>query len=345
MNEVPDMPTSSHGALPNLFIPGAMKSGTTALAAALARHPDIFVIPIKEPMFFAQRPDSTEKLSELLSPVGPDWNSMTPHRLHDHLDIRTFAKAFAPGKHKRYRVDASTMYLCSPDAIEKARAAVPEAKFIAVLRDPYERAFSAFHYYQAHRREPETTFTQAILHERAGKRKDWAYGWRYFGTSLYADQIERLFAAVPEPDRLVMTMKDLVASDGLERVFAFLGLPSHGITLQPENRTLIPEGRVARAAVRLLNNHRIGSALRRSVPPGAMGPLLKVVRLLRNIAYTNGVPPPAMSDSEKAIMADAFEPDLDRLERLLQRDLSSWRYRPSTPERMEIARQATSCTS
>ena len=44
--------------LPNLFLPGVMKGGTTSLAATLELHPDVFLIAMKEPNFFAQRPNS-----------------------------------------------------------------------------------------------------------------------------------------------------------------------------------------------------------------------------------------------------------------------------------------------
>lgn len=316
------------GVLPNLIIPGAMRAGTTALAAALDKHPDIFVIAMKEPMFFAQRPESVEKLDELLSPDRPRWNSLTPERANNHLDYRKYTESFAPGKGKRYRVDASTTYLSSPDAIRLARTAAPDARFIAVLRDPYKRAFSAYQYQRSHHREPAATFAEAILHERDGKRSDWAYGWRYLGTSLYAEQVERLFAAVPASDRLVITMEDMLAADGMGRIFAFLGLDSRGIALERENAALVPQGGLARMAAQLLNNHRVGATLRKVLPQGAIGPLRRAVRTMRNLVHRNAAPPPSMTDNDRALIADIIEPDIDRLERLLGRDLSQWRYRP-----------------
>ena len=54
--------------LPYLFLPGVMEGGTTSLAATLELHPDVFLIAMKEPNFFAQRPESREKLYQLLSP-------------------------------------------------------------------------------------------------------------------------------------------------------------------------------------------------------------------------------------------------------------------------------------
>lgn len=313
--------------LPNLIIPGAMKAGTTSLAATLALHSEVFVIPIKEPMFFAQRPESAEKLNEMPSPDGASYDSVTPHATNDYLAREVFESAFAPGESARYRVDASTMYLQSPDAIRLARQMVPDTKFIAVLRDPYKRAYSAFQYQQSRRREPAASFAEAIAHERSGAREGWAYGWRHLFTSLYADQIERLFAEVPEEDRMVVLLEDIVGDGGMEKVYDFLGLEAERIDLVFENETVLPQGGAKELGAKLLNDARIGRRIRALLPQSAIGPLRKVVGALRRQVYKGGSKPEGIGAEDRVLIADALEPNIDRLEKLLDRDLSHWRHR------------------
>ena len=312
--------------LPNLIIPGAMKAGTTSLAATLECHPEVFVIPIKEPMFFAQRPQSAEKLNELLSPDAASYDSVTPHSTNDYLEQSAFEAAFRPGEHARYRVDASTMYLQSPDAIRLAREMVPDAKFIAVLRNPYARAYSAYQYQQSRGRAAADSFEEAIAHERSGARDNWAYGWRHLYSSLYASQIERLFQAVPEEDRLVVLLEDIIGEGGMDRIYDFLGLDTHRIDLRFENETVLPSGKAKEMGAKLLNDARIGRSIRKFLPQSAIGPLRSVVGGLRKQVYKGGNKPGKISAEHSALLASDIEPDIDRLETLLGRDLSHWRH-------------------
>ncbi|WP_279351326.1 sulfotransferase [Erythrobacter litoralis] len=311
--------------LPNLIVPGAMKAGTTALAATLGAHPDIFVHPMKEPMFFAQTPQSRERLCDLLSPDGTSYTTVTPHETRDFLDVETFADSFAGGEDVRYRLDASTMYLQSPDAIAGARQTIPDTKFVAVLRDPYERAYSAYNYQRSRMREPAGTFAEAIAHERSGARDGWAYGWRYIFTSLYADQIARLFAAVPVEDRLVMLFDNIVGEEGMGEVWRFLDLAPIRPELKVANETVLPQGKAARMAASLLNNQQLGGRIRRVLPTAMVRPLRRTVSALRGIVAKTGSRPDPMTAADRVLMSDLIEPDIDRLERLLGRDLTDWR--------------------
>ncbi len=312
--------------LPNLFVPGAMKAGTTSLAAALDQHPQIALHPFKEPMYFAQTPASREKLYELLSPDGESYDRVTPHNSISYVDLETYLSGFAGAQDARYRLDASTMYLQSPDAIALARAASPDARFIAVLRDPYARAYSAYQYQRSRMREPAATFAEAIAHERSGARDTWMYGWRYVFSSLYFEQVARLFAEVPEAERLVVFFEDLVGAGGLDPVFRFLGLPSHDIGMVFENETVLLEGTAARAAARLTHNQRLGRVVRGVLPASAVASVRSAVAVARKFVYRSGTRPAPMTSADRALMSDLVEPDLDRLERLLDRDLSAWRF-------------------
>ena len=311
--------------LPNLFLPGVMKGGTTSLAATLELHPDVFLIAMKEPNFFAQRPESREKLYELLSPDSSTYKSVTPHQTIDYLEREVYEEAFQLGKDTRWRMDASAMYMASPDAIRLAQEMIPDAKFVTVLRNPYARAYSAFQYQQSRQREPAPTFAQAITEEREGKRDNWAYGWRYLHTSLYADQVERLFAAVPEENRLTLLMEEIVGEGGLDPIYDFLGLDDHRIDLVFENETLLPRGRLKRFAAKMLHNPRIGRPIRGLLPQSAIAFYRSVNAKMRDQIHKGGEKPGKITAEDRALLAADIEPDIDRLEKLLGRGLSIWR--------------------
>ena len=112
---------------PNFFIVGGVKCGTTSLAAALNKHPKIFIPSEKEPHFFAT--DVGFKRSE------------------EYLRLyRDASNAIALG-------DASTGYLYDANAGRRIREFDPNSKVIIMLRNPADAAFSLWQYMQVNGNE------------------------------------------------------------------------------------------------------------------------------------------------------------------------------------------------
>jgi Sulfotransferase domain len=107
---------------PNLFVIGAMKSGTTSLAQYLSLHPQIFVPNVKEPFHFS-REENWEK--------GND----------------NYMKLFCDATNEKYLVDASTDYTKRPKYSNVSKRIYefnPDSKLIYLLRDPFERLVSNY---------------------------------------------------------------------------------------------------------------------------------------------------------------------------------------------------------
>ncbi|HAB36846.1 MAG TPA: hypothetical protein DCE52_02385 [Rhodobacteraceae bacterium] len=100
--------------LPNLFIIGAPKCGTTALASWLSIHPEIFAPATKEPHHF-----SAEYCLTSLS-----------------LDYKKLYQNWSCNE--KWAIDASVWYLHSPTAVPNILAAQPDARFIVLLRSPLQ---------------------------------------------------------------------------------------------------------------------------------------------------------------------------------------------------------------
>src|SRR3712207_3472590 len=109
--------------LPNFFILGAAKAGTTALYHYLKQHPQVYMSPIKETNFFAL-------MGEPVDFCGPgDRDYIGRFSITDlegyHGQFRDAAGAAAVG-------DASPLYLYSPKAPWRIREFVPDARLIAI---------------------------------------------------------------------------------------------------------------------------------------------------------------------------------------------------------------------
>src|SRR5580704_17949873 len=132
--------------LPNFFIIGAARSGTTALYEYLRQHPQIYMSPIKEPNYFAFYGQGIHyrgpRDQELVR------SSYVPSLKAYEAQFSGVAKEIAVG-------EASPWYLYLPEAPERIRRKVPDAKLAAILRNPVDRAFSAFSVLQLQAREPE----------------------------------------------------------------------------------------------------------------------------------------------------------------------------------------------
>lgn len=107
--------------LPTFLVGGAQKAGTTALYTHLQAHPDVFMSTPKETEFFNWRYDR-----------GWDW----------------FAKHFEPHQNENAIGEASTRILTTPEAPHRINERMPDVRLIFLLRNPVERAFSAFHFYR-----------------------------------------------------------------------------------------------------------------------------------------------------------------------------------------------------
>ena len=179
--------------LPGLLLVGAPRSGTTTLAAALASHPDVAFSLRKEVEYF-----------DLYYDRGPGWYAAQfPDR---------------PG----LRVEATPTYLSDPAAVDRIARDLPDARFVAVLREPVSRAWSQYWFFTQLGIEPRS-WQRALRDERRRGREDpVGYLWR----GRYAEQIARWDTAVGADRLLVLLFDDLVArpAEVLDAVCAFAGL-------------------------------------------------------------------------------------------------------------------------
>jgi hypothetical protein len=121
MTGPPDGAGPSGGRLPDFFIVGHAKSGTTALYEMLRRHPQVFMPANKEPWYFA---------SDMRPRFQPPKAGSLPETLEEY-------RALFTGAREDQRVgEASSSYLWSRTAADAIAEVQPDARIVAILREP-----------------------------------------------------------------------------------------------------------------------------------------------------------------------------------------------------------------
>jgi hypothetical protein len=191
------------GRLPDFFIAGHPKSGTTALYEMLREHPQIFLPAEKEPWFFA-----TE-----LHERPPPRPSGIPATLAD------YAALYEDAQEAQRAGDASPMYLWSRTAAARIAAACPDARIVVILREPVGFLRSLHLQFVQTYVESEPDFARAIALEparRAGREIPrhtyWPKALVYSDFVRYVEQLRRyeeLFA----PEQLKVMIYDDFRAD------------------------------------------------------------------------------------------------------------------------------------
>ncbi|GFJ84371.1 sulfotransferase family protein [Phytohabitans houttuyneae] len=174
-------------ALPHFLIAGVPKAGTTALHAALVRHPDLFLPSVKEPKFFlTDGPPPTR---------GGPGDAQT---YQEHVWRREdYERLFDPAPPGALRGEATPFYLHHLDSHARIHRLVPDAKIILLLRDPVDRAHSNWTHLWTAGLEPEADFLTACRLEDQRKAAGWAAFWHYLDLGRYGAQVKHLYEYFP----------------------------------------------------------------------------------------------------------------------------------------------------
>ncbi|MEU7991236.1 sulfotransferase [Streptosporangium canum] len=298
--------------LPDFLTIGAPKAGTTALHAALARHPELFLSPVKEPKFFlTDGPPPTRG--------GPGDAQTYREHIWRREDYEALFGAAPPGA---LTGESTPFYLYDRAAQRRLRAAVPEARLIVVLRDPVERAHSNWTHLWSAGLEPVGDIVRACGEEEQRIRAGWAPFWHYRGLGRYGEQLAHLFTLFPREQVLVFRYRDLVdrPADTLDRICRFLGVETGVVTEVPrENVTAHPEPtRGHRLLSRAL---RTGAAVGRLLPERLSGALTDPLeRRLQQRARSRR----PLTWEQREQLIGYFAQDVALLQKVTGEDFSDW---------------------
>lgn len=186
--EHPPEAVSADGRLPTFLIIGAPKAGTTSLASYLDAHPDVFVAEEKEVHFFDRQ---------------------------FHRGLGWYGGRFAAAGATPALGDASPTYMYSDGALDRIAETLPDARLVAVLRNPVDRAYS--HYWWERALTERRGFADAV-HQEMREGEATPRRKRYLRGGLYLSRLEEVVRRFPRDQLMVVVLEDLKTD--LDRVYA-----------------------------------------------------------------------------------------------------------------------------
>src|SRR5512139_2786399 len=244
-------------ALPDFLVIGAPKAGTTALHAALRPHPRLYMSPVKEPKFFlTDGPPPTK---------GGPGDAQT---YRQHVWRRRDYEALFDGAPAGTLCGESTpFYLHDRAAQERIKLTVPDARLVAVLRDPVDRAHSNWSHMWASGLEPIGDVIEACAAEERRVADGWAAFWRYVDLGRYGSQLRDLYQIFPREQVLVLRYRDLRDRPAatLNRICGFLGV-DRGVIHSVPQANVTPEVKDSAGTRALRSVLRAGATVGAHVP-------------------------------------------------------------------------------
>jgi hypothetical protein len=323
----PAAPEASHARVPDFFIVGSPKTGTTALYQMLRRHPQIYMPELKEPRFLADDMLPRPELAE------------DPRELGYPLTLQAYLALFDRATPEQRVGEASTFYLWSHTAAARIAELAPDARIVAILREPASFLRSMHLMFLRWGVEAEKDLRVAISLEAARRegqqiprRSHRPQLLQYSDHVRYVDQLSRYGAHFPREQMLVLIYEDFHRDNEatLRRVTQFLGVdgeaPIDVMSVNVTTRTV----RSWRAKRLMFSLAKGQSPLSRSAKATikaltTRGLRRRAGRTIRRRLVTEA--PPARDEDLMIELRERFKPEVVALSEYLDRDLVSlWGY-------------------
>ena len=306
---------------PNFMIVGAAKSGTTSLYHYLNQHPEIYMSPIKEPLFFSSYGVEEKRLKKEIYPVS----------LKDLVrDFGVYTDLFSGVKNEKSVGEASVYYMLDHEkTIGNIKKLLPnwhKLKIIIILRNPIDASFSKHQMYSQYLKnvlgERNIPSFEESIREEDKRIKDGYIAlttlhWFYFYRQVkdYLDNFDNIKIY------LYSDLKD--DPTGLIRdLFDFLGVDTSFVptnTGQKYNESGISKCNIF---YRLL--------VRQGHIRKFFKPLLDLLlspeqkeKIINNL-WSKNLKKPVMNEKTRNMLKDIFHDDIINLQYLINRDLTHW---------------------
>lgn len=306
---------------PNLFLVGAPKCGTTSLYEYLRVHPDIYF------------PFDSQLEPSASSPGY--WRCKEPAYFCTDLDLppelsikdeQAYLNLYAQAGAQKWRGDASAFYLYSSVAAERIKAFCPNGRILVTLRPPLEQMHSWHNDFLHGPREDVTDFHEAVRlsarrRQGIGLPPKGVAGWMdYFGIAQYSAQIERYQRLFGREHLKVVLLEDLAErpAETYRSIMQFLDVDADfAPPFRIHNERPI-EGKLELTLYRIRSAPGIRQVSDRVFPYRLRRRVVEKVRSLhaRRVA--------APRDPRDAALRERCRPDVERLARMIDRDLTHW---------------------
>lgn len=310
--------------VPDFFVVGHPKCGTTALYEMLRSHPQIFMPSVKEPTFLA----TDHRFGSRTQTPFPEW---MPATLEAYLDL------FGPAKPGQVVGEASTQYLTSRDAASSIAGLNSAARVITIFREPAS-FLRSLHLHMLRTRFETVRDLCSALDLEIGRRRGefvprqcyWQGELLYSERTHYVEQLLRYRAVLPSDQILTLIYDDFCLDNAgtVRRVLEFLGVdPAFPIQMVEANRSVAIRPAADRMLRRMLTaqdpaSRAVKHLVKTVIPQSARRAAISAFR--QRVVYA---PPPPPDEALMAELRRRFKPEVVRFSELLERDLVAlWGY-------------------
>lgn len=238
--------------MPNLFLAGVEKAGTSFLYDLLAQHSQIFAPSVKEPRIFLEG----------------IWNDKGDMSWGEYREL------FREAEGEQYLLDGSPLYFYYEEAMRRIYEETDgEGKMIVVLRDPIGRAYSHYQMMLTLGSVPRMSFSDLFARSTNESHPDFestAPFRHLFSRSLYHDSLAAAYSIFSREQVLCLVFEELKSDwvKGCDQIFEFLGLDAELVDLDSSRRNTGygVKGNVGRSLVSMAL--KCGRPLKQMIPVG-----------------------------------------------------------------------------
>jgi hypothetical protein len=311
------------GRVPDFFIVGHHKSGTTAMYEMLRRHPQIYMPEMKEPEFFGRVHTPRREPVPGSKEHRPSFGETRPQTYAEYVSL------FAAATPDQRVGEASPSYLRSLTAASDIAAVAPDARIVAILREPVSFLYSLHLQMVRNHVQRELDFGKALATEgieRVGERVH-----LYTDRICYVEQLRR-YHDVFSAEQILVLIYDDFRADNDTAVRSVLGLldveTQRPIEQLNANPTIAPRSKHLDAWLFAFRSGRgpvsrgVKATVKALMPKRTQRKLVRTVQ--RNIVYSAAPPLPPGLTLE---LRRRFRPEVVALSEYLNRDMVSlWGY-------------------
>jgi len=301
---------------PNFLLVGAQKAGTTSLYNYLNKHPQIFMSPIKEPLYFTSEIVKTKKNDKRMKRIiRRNGDKFFIDNYNDYLNLfKDVTNEIAIGE-----ASASYLYYYRT-SIPKIKEKLGNVKILIILRNPLEKAFSQYEMQKKGSVEPYT-FLKAIQKEPERINKNYSNLYHYVAQGLYYEQVKAFFDNFSHVK--VLLLDDLKKDPGetMKSIFEFLSVNTSYIMKNYSiyfKTDYIPKSKKLHDFI--VRNTLISKCrymIKKQLPAfyRNSGTIYKILNSFQ----------PILTLKAKNVLYDKFYDDIVKLEDFLGIDLNSWK--------------------
>ena len=304
------MITTKTQILPNFLIVGAGKSGTTSLYYYLKDHPDIFFSPIKEPCFFSAQ------ILKLPQAGTGDERKYFANTFDNYLEL------FKDARDEKAIGEASadTLYYYN-ETIPMIHKYLGDPKIIIILRNPVDRAFSAYLHLLRENRET-LSFEEGLKKEEERIKNNWCCMWHYTKRGMYFNQVDAFMKSFSNVKVVLYDDFKRDSRHEIRSICKFLEVDTAYIP--PHDKTHFNVSGIPRYGK--INNLFVKKNIFQKTIRTVGSFLLTEdgwVRLRENLR-ARIMTKPRMKTETRLYLQDMFREDILKLQQLTEMDLSVW---------------------